>query len=333
MDENKEFLTEEAAPEALSDADTKDYDLDAFDEDFSQPEEALQEEEPQNSVAEPADVSAAPKKKRTVQFTILLSAAIVLVVLLAAVVCRLFFFQGVVNTGLFGTKTTTWHYQAKPVAGASADEATSPDFYFIYEPDGRLKVELGSFEYQGAYTIRKLEQKDVADLENGDSLVGKPVLNIENSGIIDGKFLFERTGNAFTDSTLLLTSVENDTVKLNFDAREYVPAQFEREGEFHKDDAIVGEWTYKNEVGEQTFVFEDNGSYSLKTMANNVIQSQHGIYDCQNGQLTIYYQYLNDQAQTFKYTIADNKLTLTMVMEFMGQTYEQPAGEFTKVTK
>ena len=51
MDENKEFLTEEAAPEALSDADTKDYDLDAFDEDFSQPEEALQEEEPQNSVA------------------------------------------------------------------------------------------------------------------------------------------------------------------------------------------------------------------------------------------------------------------------------------------
>ena len=344
LDENKDFLTEENEFEA-----TPETDQDGYDFDFSPAEDALsysdeaddsflyhEDAADEESVAseESAGGTFEPKKKRTVQFTILVSAAIVAVVLLAAAVCRLFFFQGVVNTGFFGNQVkTTWHYKPDVTADATADEVTTPDFYFIYEPDGKLKVELGSFEYQRTYTIQYLDAKDVEGMENAESKVGKPVLNIENSGIIDGKFFFERTGNAFSESHLILTSVTNDQVKLDFDSQEYVPAAFEREGEFHKDDALLGKWNYKNEVGEQTFTFNTDGTYSLFTKANNQIQSQHGIYDCQDGKMTLYFQYLNDQAQEFKYTIKDNKLSLTMIMEFMGQSYEQSAGEFTKVTE
>lgn len=276
----------------------------------------------------------APQKKKTVQKTIIISAVIVLLVIAAAAVCRLFFFQGVVNTNLFGAPVkTTWHYLpnvATPDTASTADEAAVPDFYFIFEPDGKLTIEMGTFDYQGTYTIRNAEEKDVIQLKNSKDAIGKPMLTIENSGMIDGNFLIDRSGNVFTGSTLTLTNAASEKMKLDFDSKEYKPATIERKGEFTGDEALTGTWNYSSEVGSQSFTFNADGTYDIKTKVNGTIQGQHGIYNCKDGKLTITYKDSEEKSQDFKYTIKDNKLSLTAIVEFMGQTFEQPAGEFTK---
>ncbi len=347
MEDNKDFLTEETEGTADNNttyADTEEplektsssY-ADSFSEDdsFSEFESeagAAEESEFNAEYAPETDNAQPPKKKRTLQFTIIISAVIVLIVLGAAIACRLFFANGVVDTNLLGgKKTTTWHYKTDASQlESTVDEAQIPDYYFVFEPDGKLKVMMGSFEYLGTYTIQNVEKQDIEGIEGGESKVGQPMLNIENSGIVDGKFLFDRSGNPFSGSTLKLTSLSSDLITLELDSKEYTSVKLERSGEFHKDDKLLGSWSFKNEVASQTFVFNEDGTYDLKTDQSGAIYNQHGLYDCNDGILTITVMAPNEQSQSLKYSVTDDKLSLTQIIEYMGQTYEQPLNDFTR---
>ena len=355
MDENKEIFNESTAAETEADdtssedpelkavetdietgntdsesgdtdteAVNKDYDLESFSEnpdDFT----ADLDNDDENDFPEP------PKKKKALQFTIIISLVIVLLVLCTAIVCRLFFSNGVLNTNLLGSQTeTTWHYRPEAPADSTIDEAQIPDYYFIFEPDGKVKIRMGSFEYLGTYTIQNLEKQDVAGIEDGESKIGKPMLNIGNTGLVDGKFLFDREGNAFTGSTLTLTSLSSDLVSLKLDSKYYEPVKQERSGEFHKDDDLIGSWSFKNEIASQNFVFREDGTYDLKTNSSGAIQSQSGLYDCKDGKLTITVMAPDEQTQSFKYSIKDDKLSLIQIIEYLGQQYENPLNDFTR---
>ncbi len=249
LEENKEIFTADNEAEAAAEAEAAVET--AVETETDTPELPTEKEAEDDTVTE----EPAPKKSRKVQTTIIISAIIVLLVLVGAVAIRLFATQGVVDTGIFGNKkTTVWHFKPDvSQAEATVDEALVPDYYFIFEPDNTLKVEMGSFEYKGSYAIQNMEESDLLGVSNENAKVGTQMLTIENTSLLDGKFLFERTGNAFTENKLNLTGLSTQEMKLELDAKAYTPVSIERKGEFTKDDALVGNWVYKNENGSQTF--------------------------------------------------------------------------------
>lgn len=329
MEENKELFTadneaeaavetvetvETEAQEAVSEAPSEPVTMDNF------------------ATGEQVPVESAPKKSKKIQTTIIISGIIVLLVVLGAVAVRLFATQGVVDTGFFGNKkTTVWHFKPDvSQAEATVDEALVPDYYFVFEPDNTLKVEMGSFEYKGSYTIQNMEESDLVGVTNENAKVGTQMLTIQNTSLLDGKFLFERTGNAFSENKLKLTDLSNAKTQLEMDAKTYTPVSIERTDEFTKDDALLGNWVYKNENGSQTFSFKDDGTYAIITKSNGGYQSQGGIYNCKDGSVTIKFKAPSDQEATIKYTIKDKTLSLSIVADVMGQQVEQPIGDFTK---
>lgn len=331
LEENKELFTADNEAEAATEA--EEAVETAVEAETEAPELLPEAEAEDNAVTE----EPAPKKSKKIQTTIIISAIIVLLVLLGAVAIRLFVTQGVVDTGIFGNKkTTVWHFKPDvSQAEATVDEALVPDYYFIFEPDNTLKVEMGSFEYKGSYTIQNMEESDLVGVSNENAKVGTQMLTIENTSLIDGKYLFERTGNAFSENKLNLTGLNltgtnTQEMKLELDAKAYTPVSMERKGEFTKDDALVGNWVYKNENGSQTFSFKDDGTYAIITKANGGYQSQSGIYNCKDGTVTINFKAPSDQEANIKYTIKDNTLSLSIVADVMGQQVEQPIGDFTK---
>lgn len=358
MDENKEFLTEETEAAEISEAAEDQAAAQLYEEaaqSLADDAEQLTGEAAQ-SLADDAEqlpeeaaqtaAQAAPKKKRAFYFPILLSLVIVLVFLAVGIACRLFFFQGVVNTDPFGNKkATTWHFRpsAEEAAAASVDEAQVPDYYFIFEPDGTIKVESGSIEFQGNYTLRNADEDDLKEIQTanaeagntdsgtGNAEVGKPILVVEGTNQIDGKFLYDRKGNAFTDNNLTLSVLGNDAIQLTFDDKDYSAPKFEREGEFTKDEELLGSWSYNDEMLWQTFTFNDDGTYELKTKQNNSVERQYGIYNCKDGMLTLSYCYPDQREQPLKYTIKNDKLSLIQVIEYLGQTMEQPLKDFTRI--
>lgn len=326
LEENKELFTADNEAEAAAEA--EEAVETAVEAETEAPEFLPEAEAEDNAVTE----EPAPKKSKKIQTTIIISAIIVLLVLLSAVAIRLFVTQGVVDTGIFGNKkTTVWHFKPDvSQAEATVDEALVPDYYFVFEPDNTLKVEMGSFEYKGSYTIQNMEESDLLGVSNENAKVGTQMLTIENTSLLDGKFLFERSGNAFSENKLKLTGLSNAETQLEMDAKAYTPVSMERKGEFTKDDALVGNWVYKNENGSQTFSFKDDGTYAIITKANGGYQSQSGIYNCKDGNVTIKFKAPSDQEATIKYTIKDKTLSLSIVADVMGQQVEQPIGDFTK---
>ncbi len=304
LEENKEIFTADNEAEAAAEAEAAVET--AVETGTDTPELPTEKEAEDDTVTE----EPAPKKSRKVQTTIIISAIIVLLVLVGAVAIRLFATQGVVDTGIFGNKkTTVWHFKPDvSQAEATVDEALVPDYYFIFEPDNTLKVEMGSFEYKGSYTIQNMEESDLLGVSNENAKVGTQMLTIENTSLLDGKFLFERTGNAFTENKLNLTGLSTQEMKLELDAKEYTPVSIERKGEFTKDD----------------------GTYAIITKANGGYQSQSGIYNCKDGTVTINFKAPSDQEANIKYTIKDKTLSLSIVADVMGQQVEQPIGDFTK---
>ncbi len=324
MEETKDFLTEETAAEAIPGTDT---DTDGA---AAAGETAGTELEKTEAAAD-GEPAPSPKKKKTLQTTILISLVIVICVVLAAIICRLFFMKGVVDTNLIGGKATTvWHY--KPDASqlaASVDEAMIPDYYFVFNPDGTVSVNMGSFEFQGEYTLRSLEANEIP--QDSGFKEGTPVLEMSGTIQGDGTFLYERSGNAFTENTLKLTPITNPKVEIVMDNKAYTPATVERKDTFTKDDALLGNWSFKNEQMTQNFRFNEDGTYELKSMANGGVEKQTGIYNTKDGALTLTYKAPKEQSQTLKYAVKDNKLSLSQVVEYGGQSMEMPLNEFTKV--
>ncbi|MER2148086.1 MAG: hypothetical protein ABS987_02925, partial [Ruminococcus sp.] len=179
MEENKEIFTADNEAEAAAEAEAAVET--AVETETEAPELPTEKETVDDTVTE----EPAPKKSRKVQTTIIISAIIVLLVLVGAVAIRLFATQGVVDTGIFGNKkTTVWHFKPDvSQSEATVDEALVPDYYFIFEPDNTLKVEMGSFEYKGSYAIQNMEESDLLGLSNENAKVGTQMLTIENTSL------------------------------------------------------------------------------------------------------------------------------------------------------
>lgn len=334
MDENKELLTPENEAEPAAETDTNDTDTAAPAVQAAEEEAASAEEETALAAAfnddddDEGDELCTPRaKSRVLQRTILISACVVVCAVLVAIVCRLFFYQGVVETGLFGNpKETCWHYSAEmqTMNEASPDEVQTAEYYFMFEPDGTLKIEIGTFDYYGQYTLRHLADEDVKGMTNAAELVGKPVLKIENTNSIDGIYFYEVDGNVFTGKKMTITGVSNEQFKMEFDNKAYDPAAVKREGEFKKDEAITGSWSNKNEIATQTLSFTDDGNYTITTKQTGAKQEERGIYSCEKGRITLTSYYAAPQSQDFKYKVDGDTLTIIQEIPLGDQTIEQP---------
>ena len=345
MDENKEILTPENEAEEVS----AEVNTESAEETAAAPENT--KEAPEETEAAPEETEAAledaedasetnegieefaPKSNKTLQRTIAISAGIVICAVLVAIVCRLFLFHGVVDTDLFGnSKETCWHYTAQlktQQTAATSDEPMTAEYYFMFEPDGTLKIEIGTFDFYGNYAIRHLTDEDVANMALEKENIGKTVLDIENSNSIDGVYYYDVSGNVFTGKTMTITSVSNEEFSIDFDNKAYEPAKVEREGEFKKDEAIVGSWTNKNEIASQTLKFSEDGSYSIDTNSTDSHQTERGLYSCEDGKLKLTSFYTTTQSNEFKYSFEKEKLIITQVIALGDQTIEQPI-EYTK---
>ena len=357
MDDNKEILTPENEAEEVSAEENteKAENAQAETEEAARKAEAVSEnaeeaetEKAEEAEAVPEDTEAAPaetetavtpeafevnevpapESKGTLQRTILISAGIVICAVLAAIVCRLFLFHGVVDTDLFGnSKETTWHYTAElqsQMTSATSDEPLVANYYFMFEPDGTLKIEIGTFDYYGNYSIRYLTDEEISSMAVSDENAKRSVLDIQNTNSIDGIYFYDVSGNAFSEKTMTITSVSNENVKYDYDNKAYEPAGAKREGEFKKDDAIVGSWTNKNEVASQTLTFNKDGSYSIETKTAESRQSERGLYSCENGKVKLISYYISPQSQEFKYKVEKDKLVITQEIVLGDQTIEQP---------
>ncbi len=340
MDENKELLTPDTDTENTENTEITDSAAEAAEPSFAEAEMAAEKAAAEADGDSPVleEIPLVPGKSKVLQRTIVISAAIVICAVLFAVICRLFLFNGVVNTNLFGSKAeTSWHYSAPVQTGmtATADEPQTADYYFVFEPDDTLKIQIGSFEYFGNYTLRRLTDDDVTDSEDGKANVGKAVVDIENTNSIDGVYYYDVSGNVFTGKTMKLTNIYSEEMAFEFDDKAASPIEIKREGEFNKDDNAVGSWTNKNEMASQTLTFNGDGTYNITTKTANSKQVENGLYSCDDGKVTLSSFYLETRSQSFKYTVDGEKLTI--IQEFVmpaadgatPTTVEQPI-EYTK---
>lgn len=337
MEDNKEILTEEAekaAEEAtaLSDEDTENTESKENTENTDNPEAEENTDETIEEIFAESDETEAQKKSKLIQRTIIISALVVAVALIGAIACRLLLSNGIVKTNIFGAKKTTcWHY-TQPMTGspdATADEAQELNYYFIFEPDGKLNIEVGSIELTSDYSIQYLTKEDVQTIENGEGKIGTPVLNISNANTLSGKYFFEVTGNAFTENKLKLTNILSDQMKLDFDDKEYTPVKIQREGEFTADEKLEGNWTFADEAGTRTYSFNSDGTYTMTDKANNAIQKTKGLYSCKDGKVSLTSNYGTDVTSTLRYEFKDDKLVIYEQFYTMYGAVEQPI-EYSK---
>ncbi len=322
MDENKDFVTAEQKAEELTDtvADTETTAEETAEAAQDAVEEAAETAEAaQDAVEEAAadiftDTEAAaqaPKKSFVLQRTIIISVVIVVIALLAVLIVRLFVpGNSITNTNILGGKaSTSWHYI--PMNAATEDEAQEDymDVFFIFDPDGRVRVKCDHLESIGTYSIQHVEPDDK---ENA----GKPYLMLENTGVLDGSFFYETTGNAFTERTMTLTSMMNASAPaLKFDQKKtYKAPEIEREGEFTGDDALNGSWKISNEAGSTVYDFSSDGTYTMeaRTAGNNGVPGSinkiSGIYNCKDGVLTTSTIYMSRIDNSLKYKVDGDEL-------------------------
>ena len=74
----------------------------------------------------------------------------------------------------------------------------------------------------------------------------------------------------------------------------------------------------------------EDGTYVITSDSQNIIQKQRGVYIAKNNVITTWYETPVKQEQIFKYSIKDDKLSLTVVADIYGQKIEQSIGEYTK---
>ena len=183
------------------------------------------------------------------------------------------------------------------------------DVFFIFDPDGRVRVKCDRLESIGTYSIQHVEPDDK---ENA----GKPYLMLENTGVLDGSFFYETTGNAFTERTMTLTSMTNTSAPaLKFDQKKtYKAPEIEREGEFTGDDALNGSWKISNEAGSTVYDFSSDGTYTMeaRTAGNNGVPGSinkiSGIYNCKDGVLSTSTIYMSRIDNSLKYKVDGDEL-------------------------
>lgn len=337
MDKDKDFLTSEQEIENIIKTDTDTMDSNAFE--VSQ-EEITSAESDDNTVTD----NKAAKKQMILQRTIFGSMILVIIALAVALVLKYFFNTSLVNTDTFGNKTnTTWHYtQDIPYTDVTAtgDEAvlktTAVDAYYEFTGDGKVIVKSGTVESEGEYTLRYVNEDDISGVENGEELLGKPIVDIDVydpvlGTNIAGLFTYDVSGNAFSGKNMRLASLYAENMYLDFDDKAFEETVLKHEDKFTPNKDLVGSWNYQNESGNQTYTFREDGTVSVE-----IIQPQYGyhfkengIYYCDDSKIDLTLFLCIEQNSTINYTLRDGKfIYISNILDANGKPIEI---EFTKI--
>ena len=224
---------------------------------------------------------APPKKSPVLQRTILISLAIVAAAILVTVVCRLFFFNSALDTDFFGnSKATVWHYTE--ANDSTADEATDYDYNLTFD-NGRLTVDVGTMQIVGSYTIKHITEDDAAVIKDGDSKIGTSMMVIENTIKFDGRYTYDVSGNMFTGKTMTLQNLSNEKKVFEFDSDAAEMPKIEQNGDFKKDEKLIGNWEYVDELGSINYEFTDDGYFTRTDKLVDMIETVNGTYTCKDG--------------------------------------------------
>ena len=224
---------------------------------------------------------APAKKSHVLQRTIIISLAIVAAAILVTVVCRLFFFNSALDTDFFGnSKATVWHYTE--ANESTADEATDYDYNLTFD-NGRLTVDVGTMQITGSYTIKHITEDDAAVIKDGDSKIGTSMMVIENTIKFDGRYTYDVSGNIFTGKTMTLQNLSNEKKVFEFDSDAAEMPKIEQNGDFKKDEKLIGNWEYVDELGSINYEFTDDGYFTRTDKLVDTIQAVNGTYTCKDG--------------------------------------------------
>ncbi len=311
--ENTQPLAEEAQAAAEDAAAEKDYSLDTFDDDNDKadvPEEAdgTVTEPVDDEALQPVEEEAAPKRKKPIiQTTIIISLIIVIIAVLATLVVKVFFDKEI---------TGTWHYVREvQVANqaATSDEAESTigiDYYFAFANDGTVKSTIGTITSKGTYSV--------SQNEDGQSVVTIDVYDVPTTYFLNGEYTYELKGNIFTGKTLVLSKDAADntgqtqTRTYEMKSEAYKAPELESEGEFEKNDDLIGKWTYSTGEYKLAYEFNEDGTAKYLEQATsinpytytpvNIDITMNGIYNVKDDTATITYFYIKqaDKVVQFK---------------------------------
>ena len=311
--ENTQPLAVEAQAAAEDAAAEKDYSLDTFDDDNDKadvPEDAdgTVTEPVDDEALQPVEEAAAPKRKKPIiQTTIIISLIIVIIAVLATLVVKVFFDKEI---------TGTWHYVREvQVAnqGATSDEAESTigiDYYFAFSNDGTVKSTIGTITSKGTYSV--------SQNEDGQSVVTIDVYDVPTTYFLNGEYTYELKGNIFTGKTLVLskdaadTTGQTQTRTYEMKSEAYKAPELESEGEFEKNDDLIGKWTYSTGEYKLAYEFNEDGTAKYLEQATsinpytytpvNIDITMNGIYNVKDDTATITYFYIKqaDKVVQFK---------------------------------
>lgn len=328
-EDTKEVSEDEKAAAEETAAD-KDYSLDDFDEDKAaeKTEEELDSESELNGADNDSEFDGADddseypvtedepeNKKPLIQKTIIISLVIVIIAAIAALVITLFFSKDV---------TGTWRvYVSEDESAATSDEAsaTETDFYFTFNSDKTLIVTNGTLSGKGTYEIGQNEE--------GQSVVKIDTIMPSTQGaqIVNSEYTYTLDGNIFTGKTLNMERAIQSytgatyTEKLELKTATYKAPELEREGDFEKNEDILGEWKYNTDTYSNIYRFNEDGTFSFiqKVQKSNTYMGMqlegsedtepkiyefdiNGIYNVKDDTFTLSYYFYSqsDMEQKFK---------------------------------
>lgn len=306
MDENKEILTSEQDAENTtnSDADTVSEEL------TTEITDEIKESADENadvsveSEETPADVQP-KKKKRLIQVPVIIAIVIVAVAVLTLLVYKGFFDKSIVGT--WSTPLETQADTATPDE-ASADEASKPKQYYIFESNGKLSVKVGTIAYVYDYVTSVSEE-------------GETLLTVSFNGS-QSEFTYAVEGNMFTGKNLTLKSAYGSEIKLSSDSfkePELKPAE-----DFKPNDKITGEWSYDSGFSQMSYTFNDDGTVQINQMDMIIVD---GVYSYTDNNIEITYYTDTESHMDLAYVTGDNSLVLNDI------PYEKVTGEAKETTQ
>ena len=307
-------------------ADAQGYDLDNFDStEISDDLKALSEAISQQ------------KKKKVLMTPIVVSLCIVICAAVAALTIGVFF-----NKSIEGSWYLSETYTPQTYANSTEDEPDAEtmilDRYFVFEGNGKLLIKSGNETSVGSYTCHTGTEDDNAE--------GKPVVDIDvidplYNQLVSGSYIVDVEGNIFTGKKLMLTSVLDEASVLEMESKEHTKPELKRDGEFKSDDKIVGKWINTMDGFGVTYTimyeFNADGTFLIENITSvpdslgdgttDYIIDFDGIYNCENGTVTLQYFVVTDQEQEISYQVDGDILTVKGVSELEFYKVGTPSGD------
>ena len=225
------------------------------------------------------------------QKTIVISLIIVCLAAIAAVVIGLFFNNDV---------TGTWHLVRQVEVSseaATSDEAGNKlnvDYYFTFNKDGSVTSTIGTVTGKGTYTMSKDE--------NGNNVINMNMYDTLTQYFLNGDYTVEYSGNIFTGKKMKFTMADNAERNYEFESASYKAPELKREGEFEKNDELVGKWVYSTGEFNLIYEFKEDGTAAYTEQAMtinpytytpiNVDIEMRVIYSVKDSTVTISYYFL-----------------------------------------